>query len=229
MARSRGRGRTTTRRRQPRADWVYRSNARADDAVGSDADVIGTYEMNIPPHAGGPGNAQGHILYDSVNYLAQFGAGGNIVGGVQRMIGRAARAEGRKPCILAVEGIIYWEPSIWALGNLMAIGTRFGVFEQDPGTGQVLLDPAYSMWMNEVGGSQSKPAQWANGTRGNAMERRTHVGYSDTRPFHVERWRFRTRRFLAANECFAVYTELENTSVDTRTQWWLRTLVADEG
>jgi len=107
-----------------------------------------------------------------------------------------------------------------------------GVFEQDVATGNFLLDTEYSMWANAplaAGSSLSLPAQWANSGRNNAWERRLHVGWSETRPFHVQTIRWRGRRRLEPNECFGLYTELEATSVNTRTQYWLRTLVSDEG
>lgn len=215
-------------RKRLRADWVYRSNAQSAEDQDEIADVLGTYEPLIFTHSTGVGNSLAHILYDSQQWGALQGGGGVALGGWTRAINRAARAEGRKATILAVEGIIYWEPSVWALGNLMAIGVRLGCFEQDPGTGNILLDAAYSMWTNEVGGSSSRPSGWANPGRGNTWERRYHVGFSETVPFFVSRIAWRGRRVLQPNECFAVYTELENTSVNTRTQMWLRTLVSDE-
>lgn len=230
MARARARGRTRGRTKR-RADWVYRPNARLVATYGViDADVVGSYTGYIPAHGTGPGNAQGHVLYDSQNYLKA------LVGGPfaqpTSALPRAARAEGRNPTILAVEGIVYWEPSTWALGNLMAIGMRLGTFQQSPGTGSFLLDPGYSMWIDEPAGAGSDlsvPALWANNGRGNAWERRIHYGFSDNQAFTVVRVRWRGRRTLKPDECFGLYTELEPTSVNTRTQFWLRTLVADEG
>jgi len=228
VARSRTRRTATPKRRK--ADWVYRGNARiGTDPDGSDADLLGTYEPFIFSHTTGPGNSQGHVLYDSQNWLASVGAGGADIGTGLRTLNRSARAEGRKPTMLAVEGIVYWEPTTWALGNLMAIGMRIGVFEQDPGTGNLLLDTAYSMWRDETGGSLSTVGMWANNGRGNAWERRIHYGFSDNSVFTVARIRWHGRRTLMPNECFALYTELEATSVNTRTQAWIRTLVQDEG
>jgi len=200
------------------------------DSTGEDADLVGSYSGFIPAHLTGPANAQSHVLYDSQNYTRQV-LGGQFGVGLGQL-GRVARAEGRRPLILAVEGIVYWEPSTWALGNLMAIGMRLGVFEQDPGNGVFLVDAAYSMWVDEpavASSSLSTVGDWANNGRGNAWERRIHYGFSDNQAFTVTRIRWRGRRALQPNECFGLYTELEPTSVNTRTQYWLRTLVADEG
>lgn len=217
------------KRPKRRADWVYRSSGHIESTAGAGVDLLGTYDSNVLNHTSGTAASQGHILYDSQNYLRTPVR--ETFGGVLSHIPRAARAEGRKPTILAVEGIVYWEPSTWALGSLMAIGMRLGVFEQDPGSGNVLLDPEYSMWNDgpyAAGGSLSKVVDWANNGRNNTWERRIHYGFSDNSVFTVVRVRWRGRRSLLANECFALYTELEGTSVDTRTQYWLRTLVADE-
>lgn len=212
-----------------RADWVYRHGGRPEATSVNANDLLGTYDSSIVAHGTGVANAQGHILYDSQNYMRASVR--ETFGGVLSHVPRAARAEGRKPSILAVEGIVYWEPDTWALGQLMAIGMRVGVFEQDPGSGNILIDPEYSMWEDAqyvAGSSLSTVVDWANNGRGNAWERRVHYGFSDNQAFTVLRVRWRGRRALLPNECFALFTELEGTSVNTRVQYWLRTLVADE-
>lgn len=228
MARSRRR-RTPTRRKARKADWVYRHHVIDSNNNPAVFDQLGTYEPGIVSHATGVDQAQSHILYDSQNYIAHVAAGGVIAPtGLPHLQGQA-RAEGRKPLILAVEGIVYWEPSMWALGNLMAIGMRMGVFEQDQRLGVFSLDVGYSMWLNATGAQQQRVGAWANNGRNNAWERRIHYGFSDNQAFVVVRVNWRGRRRLEPNECFGLYTELEGTSVGTRTQYWLRTLVADEG
>lgn len=211
--------------RRPKADWVYRNNLLN---AGAYADGLGTYEPQVIAHSTGVINAQSHVLYDSHNYLSASRSATPLLGfGFTRS---HARAAGRKPTILAVEGIVYWEPSVWAAGNLMAIGMRIGAYEQDV-SGVFSLDPNYSMWVQQLGAGtdSTNPAYWANAGRQNAWERRVHYGFSDNSVFKVVRVSWRGRRVLNDNECWGLYTELEGTSVNTRTQYWLRSLVSDEG
>lgn len=231
MARSRRRAPMRTTRRAPR-DWVYRSNA-ALLGVGTNAnDQLGTYQELVMGHSTGVAQAQSHILYDSHDYMAELTRGGVGTGNTinaQGVLRREARAEGRKPCIHAVEGVIYVEPTVWAIGNLIALGARLGVFEQDT-SGVFLLDASYSMWTDQVLVLAEHVSKFANNRRNNAWERRWFMGWSDTRPFMVVKIRWRGRRYLESNECFGLFTELQSTSVNTRMQYWMRTLVSgDDG
>lgn len=216
----------TPRKRRMRADWVYRSHAYGpfNEAL----DLLGTYEEDVVSQSSGIANAQSHVLYDSRDYIATQGTqGANFLADLPAYIGPAGRAEGRNPTILRTEGIIYVEPSTWALGNLIAWGGRIGAFEQD-GTGVFSLDAAYSMWVNETTSTFQQVGHWANNGRGNAWERRVHYGFSDNQQFVVIRVKWNGRRILKPNECWGLFTELESTSVTTRSQYWLRTLVSDE-
>lgn len=216
--------------RKKRADWVYRPNIQRGDFSGGESDALGTYEGSILNHTAGIAAAQSHVLYDSHNYFGEGPRGGlpTGAGGTQPQLTRAARAEGRRATILAVEGFVYVEPQTWVLGNLIAMGFRLGAFEQDL-TGVFSLDPAYSMWLDNPGSPFEQVAHWANYRRSNQWERRVHYGFSPDGPNLVQipiRWKGRVS--LGAKECFGLYTELESTSVATRCQYWLRTLVQDE-
>lgn len=225
MARTRRR-RFSPRRRK--ADWVYRGNALGNsvDPPLDNTDTLGTYTSAIVSIASGLANARGHILYDSQNrFLTLMGPS---LGGVATG-NRAARAEGQKPLMLAVEGGLYFEPSAWAVGNVVSYGIRLGVFEQDPNLGSLLLPADYSMWNT---GSSNGPDVYANNGRMNAREWRWAKGYTDAGTtsvarFHYFRWKGRRR--LEPNECFALYCEVPSTSVTGRFQFWFRTLVSDEG
>lgn len=220
MARSRRRRAPMVRKSRRRADWVYRHHAYTP--IGGAADSLGTYAPRIITQVSGIATAQSHVLYDSQNWLATSGQGGINTNAV---LSRSGRAEGRNPTILATEGIIYVEPSTWAIGNLIAYGWRLGVWEQDL-TGVFSLDPQYSMWVESAPGPVC--GQWANNGRNNAAERRIHYGFSDNQAFMVLRVKWRGRRILKPNECWGIYTELESTSVNVRQQFWLRSLVEDE-
>lgn len=213
------------RSRRRKADWVYRPDLRASDDL-LDGDTWGSYEHTVKAQTSGVTNARSHILYDSVNRLASLTLG---AGNGNAFVPRAARAEGRKPTILAVEGIVYVEPSTWAIGNLIAMGLRIGIFDQDPIDGAMIVEPDYTLWIAGLPTAGNTAAIWANQGRRNLWERRVHHGFSDNQTFIVVRVRWRGRRRLEPHEALVLYTELEPTSVNVRTQSWLRTLVIDEG
>lgn len=209
---------------RPRADWVYRASIR--DSGGVLRDNLGTYEQNIETLSSGAANARAFVLYDSANYRASVARAGALYGQPNPgYLPGEATAAGRKALIRRVEGIVYMEPSTWAVGNLIATGWRIGVFEQDR-SGDVLVPAAYSMWA-QVAANIETPALFANFTRMNVKERRIHYGFSDNQAFVVPRITWRGRRRLEDNECFAIWLESETTSVNLRMQLWIRTLVED--
>lgn len=206
------------------ADWVYRPDGRATGGSG-EADNLGTYEGVIKTLSSGVESAQMPVLYDSKDHMTSTMRGSITT---SSDLPNSARAEGKKACILGYEGIIYMEPTQWALGNLMAVGFRVGKQTQDTMTGLVTVDPALSMWVFDVP-SQQGPWTFANGYPFFVEERRVHYGFSDNQAFTVLRFKRKCKVWLAPNECFGVWCEGENTSVNVRLQFWMRTLVHDEG
>lgn len=231
MARRSPKVRTSRKSHRPRADWVYRQHAiRADN--GAQVDSLGTYDDGLVSQTGGIAQAQSHILYDSHDQLGVWTASGIEVpaGTPARLVSRAARAEGRRATILAVEGCVLLSPGEWALGNLVAWSWRMGAFEQDR-TGVFSLDAQYSMWVTGGATPFEPPAQWANFRRLNAKEDRVWHAFDADRlnPLFKVRIFWKGRRTLDPRDCWGLYTEMENTSIGIDQQFWLRTLVVDEG
>lgn len=235
MARGRRRSGSFRRRRRLRADWVYRFDSMSYDAEGDRVPEsgLGTYSGSIIGHSVGIAEAQSHILYDSQNYIAHWAAGGDVnsLALAPIFISGAARAEGRRPTILAVEGVVFVIGSDWSLGSELSMGMRIGVFEQSVDTGNFVIDPSYSMWGNPVGAAENNVSIWANNGRNNAWERRPFLRYmpGNEKNYIQVFVRWRGRRRLEPSECFGLYTELEPGSNACQCQYWLRTLVADEG
>lgn len=213
-------------RSKPRekADWVYRPDARATGGS-AEADTLGTYEPIIKTLASGIESVQVPVLYDSRDHMTST-IRGSITTSAD--LATSARAEGRRAKILGYEGIMYVEPTQWAIGNLIALGVRVKKCTQDTLTGLAVVDPAESMWQFDVP-SQQGPWTFANGYPFFVEERRVHYGFSDNQVFTVLRFRRKCRVSLAPNEMFAMWLELEPTSVNVRIQLWMRTLVSDEG
>lgn len=220
MARSKRR--MPSRRSRPRADWVYRPNLR--DAAGGLIDDLGTYDQGNQTLVAGIPTANAAVLYDSHNRIAQTMPTG---GGVPTMT-QAARAEGGRAFIVAVQGVIIWTPTTWALGSTYRLGIRFGMFEQDPSTGAFLLDPTYSMWQATVGTPMLSPASWAN-DRQWQHEYRVGQQFNDNSQIWNKRFFFKVRRSLLPNFCYGIFLESQPGSVNLSYQLWFRTLVSDEG
>lgn len=202
-------------------DWVYRTNAIASDGS---IDGLGTYQ-NVASTLVGGGSAA-WILYDSHNHKELLLRGQSPPGGVQQSLSMAARAEGRNPLIRRVSAMIRVNPSAWALGSSYVIGLRLGIFEQDPDTGNVLLDVSYSMFA-DLGNAYV--ADWAN-SRENLREYRRYVLFTDASSsgqMHVQ-LNWAGMRRLLPHQCLAIYAETQGGSVNTTWQRWCRTLVADE-
>lgn len=224
MAKSRRRMSKTPR--GPRADWVYRPHIR--DEAGGLFETFGTYESTEVTQGVGIPNLTQHILYDShayrgAEYPDQIAA--NTPG---LMLAASARAEGAKPMIHRVQGSIWVRPSSWALGSVLWVAWRFGIFEQDPATGSVLLDSTYTI-LNTSANTVTGMAQWANAQPWN-HERVFRSAFGEAVSFIKElRFNFPVRRRLRAHECYAVLSEGHATlSVNTLMSYRLRTLVSDD-
>lgn len=215
----------------PKADWVYRQHGIRTD-TGVQVDSLGTYDEVQVILPSGVQNAQSHILYDShVQIGMQTAAGTQTPAGTPiRYVNRAARAEGSRATILRTQGIIVVQPDGWVLGNVIALGWRIGAWEQDT-TGVFTLDAAYSMWVRQVATPFDPPAMWANFHRLNAREGRVFREFNSTQvsPLFPVYINWRGRRRLDPKDCWGIYTEGAPTSIQIRQQFWLRTLVVDEG
>lgn len=220
MARSR---KARSRAVRVRPDWVYRANLTTGASPLNASDVLGTYDFGVKAISTGASNAQVLWLYDSRNRM-----GSNVLRQSSTTFGYlagSARAEGTRPKVHAVEGLIYVEPSTWAAGNLMAMGFRIGAYEQDPYTGLASLDPDYTMWNTSA--TQPQAAFYANDRSFNMWESRNFKSFGDNGSIMVVRVRARLNWSLSANFGLGLYVEGELTSVNCRYQCWLRTLVTD--
>lgn len=220
------RSRRQSRARGPRADWVYRGDAF--DEEGALFDGAGSYSHIAATLPAAPANAIVQILYDSHNFIANAV---QLPGNIPLGMSSAGRAEGHRPLIKWVQGQIMIRPSAWALGSLLGIGFRFGIFEQDPEFGAVLLAPGYAMATSGVTQTQAQDAIFAN-DRQWQHERRFYTAFGDGGhpALWNQRFSFRVNRRLQPHQCYGVYCEGQGGfSVTTSLTFWLRTLVSDEG
>lgn len=204
--------------RARRGDWVYRDQVIDDNGVGASD---GTWSPVIFAQTSGQANRRGFVLYDSQNFLRQMAGSGAV-----DRLSNAARAEGKRPLMLEVDGHVYMEPTVWAVGNIIAWGLRILIDEQDPSAGGLVQAAAYSMWANV--GVQSS-AFYANQPNWIA-EKRIYKVFNASQDSHRDfTWNVKFRRRLQAHQALWIYSEGESTSVNTRLQFYMRTRVVDEG
>jgi len=225
-----------SRRPREKADWVYRGfvgNAydQFEEPFGdTEASGLPSYSQFVVSQSAGAESAGFLVLYDSQNRMAHLmGTATTTSGASYGMLPGAGRAEGKRAKILATEGVMFLEPSTWALGNVLSIGMRLGAWDQDPETGLVSLPAAYSMWSNVTGSVQTDVSLWAN-SYNHVLERRFWRGFNTSESnIFPQRLRWRGRRTLRPNEAWGIYLEVPPTAVAIRRQSWFRSLVVDEG
>lgn len=203
-------------------DWVYRGNLH--DVGGLLIDDMGSYAANESILVAGIPTANVHQLYDSHNFTANTVAGQFDAPRVRVMA--PGRAEGRRAFIKHVQGMIILRPSTWAVGSSFRYGVRFGIFEQDAGSGGILIDPAYTMWVDPITNS-TKTNVWANDRKWQ-HERRLVQTFDDNDQLWMLRFSFRVGRSLNPNESYAAFSESAAGSVNLFEQFWFRTLLEDE-
>lgn len=221
MARSRRRSSAKTARK----DWVYRPNLFAIAAPYNAIDAAGTYDIAVRGLTTGFATAQCLWLLDSANRrktapMMLSTAGGGIMAG-------SAMPEGKRTRVHAVEGMIYVEPSTWAVGNLMALGLRIGAYEQDPTSGLASVDADYTMWSAAI--NATKTSYYANDRGYNQWETRAFKSFGDNGSIMIVRIRARLKYSLNAGYGLGLWVEGESTGVNVRYQTWLRTLVSADG
>jgi len=217
---SRSRKKTSSRRRMPRADWVYRSREVNED----DGSYLLDHESYGPSTftvTAGVGGQVGAVLLDSSNYLHE-----NT--GISRRMPRASVPDRpRRPMTHLVSGTIDIQPTVWSLGQVMELGVRIGVWQQDAVSGD-LITPSANYSMYAVTNYAQQPAIWANDRRNNLWERRFHWAFSTSNDMAVRLLPLvaRARARLSEDECLGIYLEVPAGAVNLRGQFWLRTLVS---
>jgi len=219
VARSRKSVPRGTRKRVKR-DWVYRGPEESADGRQYD---LATYAPGLF-RAMDDEQSVGHVLYDSQNYML------DDVSDTERVLNRAARAEGRRAQTFMVDGWMSVQASTWSLGDEIGLGMRIGVFDQDSAEGNIQVDAAYTMWEN---GSfiNDTPSVYANQQRSNLWTNYfvLHFATGNEQSLRLLRIRARARAYLNSGECLGLYMQCRLGTVALRYWLALRTLVADEG
>jgi len=212
-------------KRRSRRDWVYRNDGAALTTGGIvilTADELGTYTPN--PLVIGQDDTAGLILYDSRNYLRAMTHGG---AGTLGAINMGARAAGKRAQLHWVSGMLFVTTSSWALGSVMRVGFRIGIFGQSISGGNLEAPAGYSMFTNP---GESTVADFANQQRANQWEKRVaHAFSADTGAIFGIPVSTRVRGSLNDDECLALFVEGGSDTVGLSIVPWLRTLVTDEG
>lgn len=222
MARTRRKMARPPRKRRPR-DWVFRPNLY--DNTGGLVDGNGSYVpgASVAVTAGvAGGNAV--VLYDSANYRHYSTPRTSIVVPMPSW----ARAEGGRPYIHRVRGQLIWTPSSWALGDAVFAGARIVILEQDTVSGNVIVDPAYSMWAAATNLSFDA-TRFAN-DRNWFWERREFIDFAAGGQRLRHHWLVgaSVRRRLQPHQCLALWYETAVGSVNSSLNIVCSSLVSDE-
>lgn len=208
-------------RRRAKGDWVYRGDMH--DSAGGLQDAFGTY----CPGAGyslfaGLAEKAAHILYDSSNYRAYAAASGLPV-----IMPGFHRAEGKRPLMLRVQGWTSLTPSTWAVGSFYFFSMAIMIAEQNATTGNIQLDPGWSMWSYNVVDTLCA-ARYMNDPK--VLNVRRLVQHFNDNSLRVNiNTNVKLRRRLDANQCLALVTETSDGSTGVTVVHALRTFVVDEG
>jgi len=213
-----------------KGDWVYRPS-EVDDVFNQgsyDPEPGGSFEHTL---TGGPSNLISIVLYDSQNYFRAVS--NQSVGGSRMGLPKAARAEGRQPTIMMVEGVISFSRVTWTTGNTDAWAIRLGEFEQDDDSAQVLIDTTYTMY--DQSSDPDAPAVFANDAQQNWKTWWFSTSFNNNggafSPVTYQMrffWKGR-RKLHGGSHCCALLLEKPDTvsDVDVRFRPCLRTFVSD--
>lgn len=219
------------------ADWVYRGmKFRLGGDLGDEEEATpsGTYYSPFNMTAG-QGGQTAQVLYDSAAYMGgRYGQGIDPASGDPMAYAINPQARPDTPLGGAlIHGVDMtlnlWINAGWVTTAHVYLGWRIVVAEQDPYTGQMLIHPLYSMWV-DMAGLNAQPAVWANG-RQNCAEGRLWRDFNqnaDVQPNFVIERRLRFKRRLQEDEALFLYLELHPSSLGlTLVNPWCRTLVTD--
>jgi len=220
---------------RPKADWVYRPFIETGEPFGA---YMGAITQSVPRNDPVLGviNSGHAILYDSVSFI-QVATQQSFA--LTQNMPAAARAEGRRPTVLQVEGQVHFRIGAWTTGNTTMFGVRLGWYEQDVQTGFPSIEPEYSMFEPQIvtGGLIQDVATYANDRLKNIREWTFVRNYGDTGSIPLSHLTInvkfpRGRRAPSANHCLMLYYECSGmvTPVNGGVTIWTqcRSLIADD-
>lgn len=217
------------RRSGKSADWVYRPNRWSlVDNQAQEARFSGTYGV---PIALPVNTLTGQVLYDSDMLAGPGRSYGPINPADTSYLDVAAEARtggsDKGALIHGVELVMSWRPSTWALGNLVWLGIRIVVADQDAQFGTAQLDPNYDLWTNIGGDATTEISRFANG-RQNCYETRIFEQFNENSVRFDMRRYARFKRRLQAQEGLFLLLQTHPLSVNlTSLNMYCRTLVTD--
>lgn len=220
---------------RPKADWTYRPLVESGTPFGA---WMGSLTQSVPRNDPvlGVVNSGHAILYDSVSYM-QVATQDSFV--LTEDMPSAARAEGRRPMVLQVEGQVHFRLGAWTTGNTTMFGVRLGWYEQDIQTGFPSIEPEYSMFEPQIvgGGRIQDLATYANDRLKNMREWTFVRTFGDTGTIPLSHLTInvkfpRGRRAPSANHCLMLYYECSGlvTPVNGGLNIWsqVRSLISDD-
>lgn len=198
-----------------RGDWVYRGleYTPAGAQLASQTSSYTGLTRNSGAYTLSSGTQIGLILYDSSNYMMRT----TTQTATSRM-STAARAEGRRATVMAVNGFIFITPNAWTVGSNFLIGWRLVVCDQNEFTGALDLPAAYSFVQQAPTAAlpSSDFAMSANGW-GNLAEGYKFQTFDQNDASWMLHIKWRGRRSLESNSCLGLLMESAGPAVGSTT------------
>lgn len=226
------------RRRRKRADWVYRAEMSEFRSIGTyvaEAQAaVGKYTIQRNDPILGTFNSSAFVLIDSIAYMELMTVESSAGGGIG--LPAAARPDlqrGRKAVM--VEGDLLMQLLGAAVGTTFKWAWRLGWFEQDTITGLVSLQPEYSMFEPQIGGTTTPQdvVNFANERLSNIREKFYHhhinPASANANDLITERLRVKiNRKAPSSKHALMLYVETSSaTTINGSVRYFprLRTLV----
>jgi len=209
-----------------KADWVYRGLEYDEVGLATGTQVASYCPRQVAYSlAPGPLGEVSWVLYDSANYRHNIVNANAVSGGIT--LPNAARPEGRRPVMLAVEGHAFVTPTTWALGSRLFLGMRLVICEQDYTSGGLALPTDYNIMEPVALTGNADIATYANGW-GNLRTRFFLQSFDSNDVEWLVHMKWQGRVSLPPHLCLAMFCQSDANSVNCRMTPKFRTLVEED-
>jgi len=212
-------------------DWVYRSRQYLLD--GTTVSVSpGAWSPSPNTLTTGATNSVALMLLDSNNFHTKTLSPNNALGDSGFVMG-PARVDGRGPLVCAVQGHIFITPSTWAVNNILAVGIRLTIAEQDVDDGIPELDADYSINRPAAAATPANDLTLFANMPGGLKDWQVYRQFSDNSAVIAVPIFWKGKRRLRPEECLFLHLEGNNPfenggAVNSSVCAHVRTLVARE-
>lgn len=212
-------------------DWVYRSRQYLDDGSTTSVSPGGWSPASNTLNSGAT-NSVALILVDSANFTTKNLTPNAAVAESGFVMG-PARVDGRGQLIGAVQGHVFITPSTWAVGNILSVGIRLTIAEQDVDDGIPELDADYAINRPAAAAVPANDLTLFANQQGSLKDWYVYRQFADNSAVIVVSIFWKGKRRLRPEECLFLHLEGNSPfesggAVNCSVSSHVRTLVARE-